>query len=207
MNYIKSELNVNDIKFSNDETACGIRYKVTADWPTLGRKLRKDLARVKLGLASVPSDDAKAYLDTGKLIVGGVELVSGDLLVTRYVDPPTAGQFATNSDNDTVALLDIQIYPDLHEQWMARELINRVQKLRKKADLQATDEVKIYYTTLPGNGPALDDMISSQGDVLFRSLRSVPLQTQDHEELPGQTLITEEQEIADSRFKLKIVRF
>ena len=58
--YIESELNVRDVVFSSDETLSGVQYKAVADWPVLGRKLRKDLGRVRNALPNVPSDAVKA---------------------------------------------------------------------------------------------------------------------------------------------------
>jgi isoleucyl-tRNA synthetase len=202
--YIRSELNIQDLVFSGDEARCGVKYKVTADWPTLGRKLRKDLGRVRAGLESVSSVEAKEFINTGTLTVNGVELVTGDLVVTRYVDPPTSGQFATNSDNDVVLLLDIQIYQDLHEQWLARELITRVQKLRKKADLQATDDVKIFFDASPVDRNALEKMINNQGEMLSRALRCTPVYSNQIPE--GAALISEGQEVSGVKFMLSIVR-
>ncbi|CAD7059958.1 unnamed protein product, partial [Tilletia caries] len=58
--YITEELNVRDLVLSTDEKRCGVGFKISADWPTLGRKLRKDLA----GREKVSLEDAKAYLGT-----------------------------------------------------------------------------------------------------------------------------------------------
>ena len=61
--YLESELNVRDIVFTSDEKRAGVQYRAVADWAVLGRKLRKDLARVKNGLPSVSSEAVKAYTD------------------------------------------------------------------------------------------------------------------------------------------------
>ena len=69
-----------------------MRYKAVADWAVLGRKLRKDLARVKNALPKVTSDEVKAYVQTGKLVVDGIELVEGDLTVQRYIELPETAE-------------------------------------------------------------------------------------------------------------------
>lgn len=203
--YIRSELNIQELVFSSDEVRCGVKYRVSADWPTLGRKLRKNLGQVKSGLAAVASDDVKAYLDSGSLTVNGVNLVTGDLIVTRYVEAPS-GQFATNSDNDVVIILDTQIYQVLHEQWMARELINRVQKLRKKAELQPTDDIQLFYTSGQSTPTTLDNAIISQSDMLLRSLRSLPKRVPEAQLEQPRVLVSEEQEIGDAKIVLTIVK-
>lgn len=86
--YIESELNVRDVVFSSDESNSGVRYRAVADWSVLGRKLRKDLGRVKIALPNVSSDAVRSYVSTGKIEVDGIELVAGDLAVQRYLELP-----------------------------------------------------------------------------------------------------------------------
>lgn len=193
------------MRFSSDEAECGIRYRASADWPTLGKKLRKDLNRVKTGLTSVTSDQVKRYSETGALDIDGIQLVAGDLLVTRYVELPSDSHFGTNADGDAVVLLDIHVYPELLGEWFARELVNRVQKLRKKAELQATEDVGVYYLAEEGQADALHEACDNQRELLTRSLRCLPAPLPSTENV-GKALIEEDQEIAETKFKLVIVR-
>lgn len=204
--YIVSELNVRDVVFTSDESMSGVRYRAVADWGVLGRKLRKDLARVKNALPNVSSDAVKTYIDSGKLTVDGIELVAGDLTVQRYLDlPPTSeGQYSTHTDNDVVVRLDVQVHPELMGEWLARELINRVQKLRKKAGLQATDDVNVYYKFEDGSGAELLDALKEHAEIILKTVRSVPVDIQERK--GGILIIEEEQEVADVKFSLTLVR-
>jgi len=204
--YIQSELNVRDIVFTSDETLSGVRYRVIADWPVLGRKLRKDLGRVKNALPKVTSDAVKGYIDTGKLTVDGIQLVAGDLTVQRYIELPTTGDelYATHTDNDVVVRLDIKVHPELMGEWLAREVINRVQKLRKKAGLQATDNVDVFYKFEEGAGADLRQAMEEQKGVIEKTVRSVPRDV--NEKKGGRILIEEEQEVSDVKFDLLLVK-
>ncbi|KAJ6587075.1 tRNA synthetases class I-domain-containing protein [Mycena vulgaris] len=205
--YIESELNVRDVTFSTDETASGVRYRAVADWTVLGRKLRKDIGRVKNALPNVSSEDVKAFIDTGKINVDGIELVTGDLTVQRYLDIPAAaeGQFATNTDNDVVVRLDIQVHADLMGEWLARELTNRVQKLRKKAGLQATDDVDIFYRFEEGFGADILSAIKEYSEMIRKTVGNVPADVQGRK-AGSHLLIEEEQEVADVKFVLYLVK-
>jgi isoleucyl-tRNA synthetase len=205
--YIESELNVRDIVFTSDETLSGVRYRAVADWAVLGKKLRKDLGKVKNALPSVTSDAVKAYVDTGKIVVNGIELIAGDLAVQRYLELPSSaeGQYATHTDNDVVVRLDIQIHPDLQGEWLAREMTNRVQKLRKKAGLQAIDDVDVYYKLEEGTGAELEAAIGQYDAVIQKTVGNVPRDIKDRK-AGGTELISEEQEIADAKFVLYLVR-
>ena len=204
--YIQSELNVRDVIFTSDEAASGIRYRAVADWAVLGKKLRKDLVKVKTGLADVPSDDIKEYVKTGKLTVGGIELVEGDLQVQRYIELPTGHetQYATHTDNDVVVRLDIKAYPELTSEWLVREMTNRVQKLRKKGGLQATEDVEVYYKFENGSGAEIVAAIERHVEVMQKTVRNVPVD--EKERKGGETLIAEEQEVAEVKFTLSLVR-
>jgi isoleucyl-tRNA synthetase len=205
--YITSELNVRDVILSSDETLSGVRYRAVADWAVLGRKLRKDLARVKNALPNVSSDEIKVYLRSGKITVDGIDLVPGDLTVQRYLELPATAedQFATHTDNDVVVRLDIQMYEHLMSEGLARELTNRVQKLRKKAGLQATDDVDVFYRFEEGTGGELLAAMKEHAEIIERTVRNVPVDAKERK--PGQELlIEEEQEIAEAKFMLSLVR-
>lgn len=205
--YIESELNIRDVVFSSDENLSGVRYRAVADWGVLGRKLRKDLGRVRNALPGVSSDAVKGYISTGKITVDGIELIEGDLTVQRYLElPPSSdGQFATNTDNDVVIRLDIQTHKHLQGEWLARELTNRVQKLRKKAGLQATDDVHVFYRFEDGSGADLTAAIQENTEIITRTVGSLPA---DVKEKPADSkvIIEEEQEIDDTKFMIYLAR-
>ncbi|KAF7790404.1 hypothetical protein EIP86_001359 [Pleurotus ostreatoroseus] len=203
--YIKSELNVQNVIFTSDESTSGVRYRAVADWPVLGRKLRKDIGRVKNGLPKVSSDAVKAYVKTGKLVVDGIELVEGDLTVQRYLELPESAteKYATHTDNDVVVRLDIQVHPGLMGQWLAREMINRVQKLRKKAGLQATDDVDVFHKFETGEGEDLKVAMEEHQEMISKTVRSVPKDV-SHRQPHQKVLIEEEQEVAETKFVLSL---
>ncbi|KAI0036892.1 isoleucine-tRNA ligase [Vararia minispora EC-137] len=205
--YILSELNVRDVVFSSDEEASGIRYRAVADWAVLGRKLRANLHKVKNALPELTSAQVKAYIDTGKVTVAGIELVEGDLTVQRYIELPegTENQYATHTDADVVVRLDVRDHPELKLEWLVRELINRVQKLRKKAGLLPTDDVDVFYAFEDGMGGELLSAMAENADLLQRTVRNVPVDVKGRKP-DARILIDEEQEIADTRFGLSIVR-
>lgn len=173
----------------------------------MGRKLRKDLGRVKNALPKVSSDDVKAYIDTGKITVDGIQLVEGDLQVQRYIELPKdqESQYATHTDNDAVIRLDIQVHPDLMGEWISRELIQRVQKLRKKAGLQATDDVLVVYQLESGLGEELVAAMKENEETIRKTLRTVPVDVSKQGKNQP-TIIQEEVEVADVKFLLSLAK-
>lgn len=74
-------MRVQNLTLSTDEDGHGVLYKVKADWPVLGKRLKKDMPKVKNALASVSSADVKKYLETKSIVVGGISLGAEDLQV------------------------------------------------------------------------------------------------------------------------------
>lgn len=142
--YIIDELNIRDVVLTSDEAKFDVEYRAQADWPVLGKKLRKDIAKVKKGLPLLTSDEVQDYLKTGKISVDGIELVEGDLTVIRGVseNAVSKGQ-EVNTDQDVLVIMYTSVDEDLKSEANAREFINRVQRYRKKLGLQATDEVQV----------------------------------------------------------------
>jgi len=205
--YIQSELNVRDVILTSDETTAGVQYRAVADWAVLGRKLRNNLGKVKSALPGLSSDEVKSYTETGRLTVAGIELVEGDLVVQRYIELPEgegSGSYATQTDNDVVVRLDIQVHPELAAEWLARELISRVQKLRKKAGLQATDDVEVYYKFEEGTGVELRNAMREHAEIIERTVRSVPVNVSERR-AGSNVIIEEEQEVAETKFLLSLV--
>jgi isoleucyl-tRNA synthetase len=205
--YIHSELNVRDVVFTADEALSGVRYRAVADWGVLGRKLRKDIGRVKNALPNVSSNDVKMYTETGKLSVDGIDLVTGDLTVQRYIELPTSAesQHATHTDNDVVVRLDIKVHPELMGEWFARELMNRIQKLRKKAGLQATDDVDIFYQFDEASEKAGLATLREYSGIIRKTCRNVPVDASERK-AGKELVIEEEQEVNDVKFMLSLVR-
>ena len=171
--YITAELNVRDIILSSDEAAYNVRYSVTADWPVLGRKLKKDAQRVKKALPALSSADVKAFADTGNITVDGIALTSEDLVVKREVAQAEGmGHMEANGDDEVLTILDTAMDEGLAAEGVAREVVNRIQRLRKKAGLKTTDDVGMEYAVGEDpEGVGLEGVIEGQKSLFERVLR------------------------------------
>ena len=201
--YIVEELNVRDVVITDDEEAYNVEYRAVADWPVLGKKLKKDAKIVKAGLPKVSSDEVKGYLASGKLTVDGIDLVAGDLNVIR--DLPEAavqGGNETRTDNDVLIILDTNVYDELKTEGLAREIINRIQKLRKKAGLEATDDVLVQYELVKDN-MEFEKVLAEHNAMVSKTCRS---EITKFDSSRSDSIADEEQSINDTIFQLKIFR-
>ncbi|KAF5094049.1 hypothetical protein D0Z03_002211 [Geotrichum reessii] len=202
--YIIDELNVRDLILTSDESKYGVQYYAQADWSVLGRKLRKDIGKVKKGLPLLTSEQVQGYMVDKKITVDGIELVEGDLTVVRGLsESAVSGGQEFNTDQNIIVILDTQIYEDLKTEANAREFVNRVQRYRKKLGLQPTDDVQVEFEVIkdPIN---LSDCLIKHSDLLKKSLRRDLLKC--GECTTGEFLGEEDQEIGDALFKLRILK-
>lgn len=213
--YISEELNVRDLVLSADEAKYNVQYSVSADWPTLGKKLKKDAQKVKKALPALTSDDVKAFVKSKHITVDGIELEEEDLIVKRGLKEDEGSKnFETNTDNDVLTILDSALYPELAHEGLAREIINRVQRLRKKAGLVPTDDVKMEYKVV--NDPdnvGVESMFESQRKMIEKALRR-PMDKHVVTEVEGKipngvkeaVIMEEEQEVQKAMVLLRLVR-
>lgn len=213
--YICEELNVHELVLSSDETKYNVQYSVEADWPTLGKKLKKDAQRVRKALPTLTSDNVRAFLTKKSMTVDGIELREEDLLVKRCLkDDESSKGLETNTDDDVLIILDATIYPELAQEGLAREIVNRVQRLRKKAGLVPTDDVKMEYKVL--NDPdkiGIEGVFTSHGKAIEKALRR-PVDKHVVTEFEGKipngdidaTIMEEEQEVQKATFLLRLVK-
>ncbi|PHH61584.1 hypothetical protein CDD81_8165 [Ophiocordyceps australis] len=203
--YVTEELNVRDLILSSDEAKYQVQLSVTADWPVLGKKLRKDMARVKKALPLLSSEQVQTYLRDKEILVDGIRLEEGDLVVRRGLPEDATSMLEMNSDGDVLTILDAELHAELAQEGMAREVINRIQRLRKKAGLQATDDVKMeYHVVSDPDGMGLGEVMETQSAVFERTLRR-RLEKMEKREDAG-LVAEEEHELQSATLLLRLLR-
>lgn len=175
------------------------------------------MAKVKVALAALTSDEVKAFMREKKIVVAGFELGEEDLASIPYLDVAEelsgtastplkegAAKYETHTDRDVVILLDILLRPELVAEGRAREVVNRIQQLRKKAGCVATDDIDVYYSFEQGLGEELSRIIVQNGEVFQRVLRRMPMP--ESERAGAVILMEEETEVGEEKMRLVLVR-
>ena len=212
---ICEELNIHELILSSDEDKYNVNYRVDADWPSLGKKLKKDAQKVKKVLPLLKSDEVRRFVQEKRITVEGIELLEEDLIVKRVLkEDESSKTLETNTDNDVLTILDAAIYPDLAKEGLAREVINRVQQLRKRAKLVPTDDVKMEYKVLTDPEKiGIEEVFETHGRAFEKALRC-PLDkhvvTVSGGEIPQdqaeEVIAEEEQEVQKATFLLRLVK-
>ncbi|QPG73751.1 isoleucine--tRNA ligase [Brettanomyces nanus] len=203
-NYIIEELNVRELVITSNEEKYGVEYRAVADWPVLGKKLKRDVKKVKSALPDLTSDEVKNYLKSGGITVAGIELLKGDLHVLRGLpDSQTREGYEARSEGDILVLLDTKLYPELETEGTVRELINRIQRLRKKVGLKQTDDVLVQYK-VKKDTLGLEGAIKKHEDMLLKCTRR-PMEK--YSEVTEEKVITEEEaNINDTVVALRLLK-
>lgn len=137
---IKQEVNVKEVQLLNPEEASDIIVKaVKPNFKTLGPKLGKDLKAVSQELQQLSSFQIEELEKNGAITLSGYELNLDDVEI-RTQD--ITGWLVANDGKLTVAL-DITIRPELKSEGIARELVNKIQNLRKENGLEVTDKISL----------------------------------------------------------------
>ncbi len=175
--YIKEELNVREVTISSDEEQFNILLQARVDWPTLGKKLKKEVQKVRKALPDLSQEQLRQYLRNKRIDVAGIQLEENDLTIVRVLGTNDAGssdgrKWEPAFEEDVIVLLDVSSHPELQEEGFAREMINRVQRLRKKAGLVPTDDVLMQYTVLSNpENINISSVVSSQDSLFTTALR------------------------------------
>ncbi|CAB4374748.1 hypothetical protein RhiirA1_470972 [Rhizophagus irregularis] len=203
-NYIIEELNVKNLVVTSEEDKFGIKYRAEADWKVLGQKLKKDAVKIKEALPKLTSEQVKEFVKNGEITINGIKIFEEDLQVVRYFEDANS-HYETNNNKDVLILLDIQVYQDLQEEGYAREIVNRVQRLRKKAGLQPIDPILMYYKLTKDTENRIEKVLQSQSDFIVKVLKRPLLPISEKSE-SSEIIIEEEQEVNESTFILFFIK-
>lgn len=142
---IKEELNVKEVAFTDDVEAF-TAYTFKPQLRTLGKKYGKLVPAIGAYLKEVDGAAFMAALRRdGKVsfTLDGeqVELETDDVLV----DTAQKGGYVSSGDNDVTVVLDTNLTPALVEEGFVREIVSKVQTMRKEADFNVTDRIRVYH--------------------------------------------------------------
>ena len=163
---IKEELNVKEITFV-DEANDLVSYNFKPQLKTLGPKYGKQLGEIRNLLTELDGTAAKKELDANGCIkltisIGEIELTADDLLIETI---QKSGLFSVSDFGVTVAI-DTELTPELIEEGFVREIISKIQTMRKDADFNVTDRIII---SVSGNDK-IAELITKNKDMIFTTV-------------------------------------
>ncbi|MDL2215649.1 isoleucine--tRNA ligase [Ruminococcaceae bacterium OttesenSCG-928-N02] len=170
---IAEELNVKKVELITEE-AHFISYSFKPQLKTLGPRYGKQLGEIRTALAALDGNAAKRELNTTGVLklqisTGVIELTAEDLLEDLQ---QKEGYFAM-SEGPVMVALDTELTPQLLEEGQVRELISKVQTMRKEAGFEVQDRIALYLS----GSPAFCAVVHKNEEELRTTLLADVLQT------------------------------
>jgi isoleucyl-tRNA synthetase len=142
---IADELNVKKVDFTDDVSGY-TDYQFKPQLRTVGPKYGKYLKQIQYALAELDGNQAMAEIrSTGALKLDSISeevvLLEEDLLITMT----EAEGFVTEGDNYVTVVMDTKLTPELIEEGFVRELISKIQTMRKEAGFEVMDHINVSY--------------------------------------------------------------
>ena len=159
---IADELNVKEVKFADDVESF-ISYSFKPQLRTVGPKYGKLLNGIRTALSEIDGTAAmKELRDNGVLVLdidgNSVELAEEDLLI----ETAQSEGYVTETDGETSVVLDTNLTPELIQEGFVREIISKVQTMRKEAGFEVMDKIIVYAKD---NDKIMDIMKANQDEI------------------------------------------
>ncbi|PTT01730.1 isoleucine--tRNA ligase [Pedobacter sp. HMWF019] len=137
---ILSETNIKNIEYITD-TAGFIKKKIKPNFKALGPKVGKDMKLVAEVINNLSQEQLGQFENTGEYLIPGTDYLI-QLADVEIIAEDIPGWQVTNLGSLTVAL-DVTITEELKQEGLSRELINRIQNLRKELNFEVTDRITV----------------------------------------------------------------
>ena len=157
---ITEELNVKSLEYT-DSAEEFVSYSFKPQMRTLGPKFGKQLNEIRELLAGIDGRAAMAQLKGEGVLklmlsTGEAELTEEDLLI----ESAKREGFSAEQEGDCTVVLDITLTPELIEEGFMREIVSKVQTMRKEAGFEVTDRIRLSHM---GN-PVIEEIFAKLGD-------------------------------------------
>lgn len=170
---IRDELNIKKVTFT-DKVDDFVSYRFKPQLKTVGPKFGKQLNEIRTALSEIDGNKAKKQLDSDGSIT--LELPSGKVVLQTedlLVDAEQRDGFYTVSDRGITVAIDTTLTKELIEEGFVRELISKIQTMRKEAGFNVTDHISVKINgSEKVVGIALMKKEDIAGDTLADSLTS-----------------------------------
>jgi isoleucyl-tRNA synthetase len=144
---ICDEINVKKLDMIDSPDAL-ITKQAKANFKVLGQKVGKQMGKLATVIQMFSREQIDNFEKNGfeRVVLDGqeIKLVTEDV----YIRTSSKEGYATFTDTTLTVALDLEISKELREEGLARELINRIQNMRKESDFAVTDRIEIYFEGL-----------------------------------------------------------
>lgn len=203
--YILEELNVRQLTITNNKEKYGVHLSAEPDHRQLGTKYKKEYKDLITAIKSLTDEQLSRYQETGTVEVLGNTLTEGELHLMYKFDSKSSGSsssYEAHSDDQILVLLDVTPDQSMLDEGIAREVVNRIQKLRKKAHLVPSNPITIFYKASPN----LADIIDKFSDFIYTTIKQPLLPDSSKSYQKSDIIIEESMKIKSDDLKMTIIK-
>lgn len=209
-NFVLGELNVRKLTVCDDKLKYGVKMRAEPDHKTLGFRLKTVFKAVMAEIKKLTDSEIQAFLDKGyfEILDNRIELDEVRVIYclegTVTEGAAEGKKYEAHSDNDVLVLMDLTPGEDLLNEGIAREIINRIQKLKKKAQLVPTDPVLVTYAVSQSKDNIVEIVAKSHNEFIQTTVKS-PFIVFDTAKIGQKAVIIEESfDLKGSQLKITI---
>ena len=188
---ICDEVNVKKIELIDSPDTL-ITKEAKANFKILGPKVGKLMSKLAPVIQLFSREQIDNFEKTGseRIVLDGqeIKLISEDL----EIHTSSKEGFATFTDTDLTVALDLNVTDELKEEGLARELVNRIQNLRKESDYAVTDRIEIY---IEGMSEKLSKMVNNKDEYIKNETLAVNVLNSPVENLNIKEITIEEESL------------
>ena len=159
---IEDELNVKSAEFTQDVSSY-TTYTFKPQLKTVGPKYGKQLGEIKQALAALDGNQAMAELNSNAKLT--LALASGEVVLEKedlLIEMTQQEGYQSESDGGVTVVLDTNLTEELIEEGLVRELISKIQNMRKEAGFEVTDKIIVYND----NNEKIADIMTKNADII-----------------------------------------
>jgi isoleucyl-tRNA synthetase len=139
---IAEELNVKSVRSSRDESEL-VELSCKADFSRLGPRFGPRVKEIAAAVAALDADQIAPLLDGGSIVAVGETLTLDDVVISRNALPGVVVQ----TEGSLAVALDTTMTDELRSEGMAREIVSRVQQIRRDSGFDVTDRITIRWAS------------------------------------------------------------
>jgi isoleucyl-tRNA synthetase len=140
---VLEELNIQKLSLTTNKVSFGVKMKAEPDHKVLGLKFKKDFKKILAAVKALTDEQIEECLAKGGIELEGEWIQSSEMYISYDVNCEDSGNMEVACSGSVLFILKTLQTQELKDEGTSREIINRIQKLRKKAGLVPTDPISV----------------------------------------------------------------
>ena len=167
--YIYEELNIKQLKLTKERSEYGIEIKAKPNFPVLAQKAKDKMKALGASIDKMTDAQVQEFRSNGRFVLDGFVLALEDVKVLPKINAQFS-QYEADFDENVCVLMDISPDEEMLNEGILRDILNRIQRLRKEYKLVPTDDVVVYFNVKP-EGSKLQALLAKSIDFVESNIK------------------------------------